>query len=521
MSETSSPGRGFLWSTALVTLAAVLTKLVGFFRETAMAAAYGAGAVSDAFTTAFTVPGIVVSMVGASAAAAYIPVYYKVQGSEADKQRFASNVINCAVTLGLVFTVVFTVFPQLLVYAFASQYDAERFQLASQFLRIVLLASVPLLIVDIFRAHLQMDNKFFFASVIGAVSNLCIIPAILLSKRWDWLPMLGVGTAVGYYLILVALAARCRANGMRYQLYVNPKDQDLRQLAHSMMPVILAVGIVEINQLVDRNFASWLPTGSVSCLNYAARVSGMVTMLMGATLVTVLFPKMSKLAGDGDMDSVRRYLSESIRKLFPILLPLTVGALLMSEPLIRLLFQRGEFTAEDTRCTAECLQMYAMGFFLNSVNPLLIRAFYAIRDTKTPALCSLGSVGFGVVVNLLLIGPLQHRGLALATSGAALVSCILLNLTIRRKIGGLGLLRDIPEHVKTVAAAALMGGAVWVGRRFLPVMESGSLMGAVYTLSLVLMGVVIYVAILTVTRTQFMRDVLGVIKSAARKRNSG
>ncbi|MCL2030436.1 MAG: murein biosynthesis integral membrane protein MurJ [Oscillospiraceae bacterium] len=517
MSQTVA--RGFLRSTALVTAAAIITKFMGFIREITMAYVYGAGTVSDAFVAAFTLPGVVLSIAGSALAAAFIPVCYKI--GEAEKHRFTSNVLNCLAIIGLLFTAVFAVFPQALAFLFASQFDAETLALASRFLRIIVLGSAPLLMLDVFRAHLQMQNAFFFASVISVVSNLTIIPAIPLSKSQDWPELMAVGVAAGYFLCCFALLARCRKHGLQYSLYLNPRDEGMRHLIRTMMPVFLAIGIAEINQVVDRNFASWLPSGAMTCLNFAARLSSLITMVIGASLVTVLFPRMSERASGGDTDSVRRYLSESIRKLFPVLLPVTVGAILLAGPIIRLLFQRGEFGGEDAARTAEALQMYALAFFFNSANPLLVRAFYALRSTKTPALCSAVSVASGIGMNFLLIGPLEHRGLALSTSLAAVVSCLLLNLNMRRRLGKLGLLADMPEHIKTLAAAALMGGTVWLALRFVPVMEAGStLMCAVYTAGLILLGAAVYAVCHAVLRTRFFGDVMNLLKGM-RKRSAG
>ena len=510
--------RGFLRSTVLVTVAAIIMKFTGFLRQTTLAYTYGAGPVSDAFILAFTLPGIVLSIAGSAAAAAFIPVCYKLE--EKDRHRFTSNVLNSIAVIGILFTAAFALFPQALVYVFGSQdLDAERFELTARFLRIIVAGSAPLLMLDIFRAHLQMHNAFFFASVIGVVNNLVIIPTIPLSKSQNWPELMAIGVAAGYFLCCLALLLRCKQYGLRYSLYINPKDAGMLYLIQAMMPVALAIGIAEINQVVDRRFATALPEGYLSCLNYAASISSLITMVIGASIVTVLFPKMSERASGGDTDSVRRYLTESIRRLLPILLPLTVGAILLASPIIRILFQRGEFGPDQTVRAAECLQMYALAFFFNSANPLLIRAFYAMRKTKIPALCSAVSVGFGVLMNFLLIGPLQHRGLALATSTAALVSCLLLNLNMRRKLGKLGLMADMPEYVKTLAAAAMMGGVVWLAMRFVPVIDAPStLMCAAYTAALVFLGAAVYAICHAALRTQFFKDVTDILKGMIKRK---
>ena len=502
--ESNSAAKTVLWSTALVSLAAIITKLFGFIRTMTLAATYGKGVESDAFVIAFTLPSLVLSTVGAAVLSGFIPMYYRAEG---DKNRFTSNVINGLTVIALGFTLVFAIFPQAIVFVFASQLDPETFAMASSLLRIIMLASAPLLLMDIFRGFLQIHKAFFFTSVIGIVNNVCIIPAIILSQKWDWTPLMAIGVASGYFVCLAALYLRSRKFGFQYQLYLNPRDNDLRLLIASILPIFMAVGIQQIDQIVDRNFASSLSSGGISGLDYAARITGLVTMMLGASLVTVLFPKMSEKATDGDTDSLKRYLAGCIQKLVPILVPATVGTMLLARPVVRLLFQRGAFTAEDTQFTAEALTMYAPMFFFSSANPLIIRAFYSLGDMKRPALCSVASVLLHIAVNAVLIGPLQHRGLALSTSISMAFSIVLLIFFLWRRLGSLGhLFGGALELTKVLLATAVMGALVWCRTQAFPVMESGTLLCAAYTVVLAVLGVGSYILLNALFRTDFLKE---------------
>jgi putative peptidoglycan lipid II flippase len=236
-----------------------------------------------------------------------------------------------------------------------------------------------------------------------------------------------------------------------------------------MLPLALSAAVLEINQIIDKNLASSLVSGTVSSLNYAVKINNVITALIGSAVTTALFPRMSELAAGDNIDELKKQLTVCCTSLLPVLLPLTVGMALMAKPIIRVLLERGEFNPEDTVRTAECLQMYALGLPAGNLAPLIMRAFYAMRRAKLPAIISAVSVAAGIALNLLLIGALRHRGLALATSAANTLCFVILLIALRRKIGSLGLRRKLGEFVKTAAASAVMGAFVILGTRYTPV----------------------------------------------------
>jgi putative peptidoglycan lipid II flippase len=188
--------------------------------------------------------------------------------------------------------------------------------------------------------------------------------------------------------------------------------------------------------------------------------------------------------------------------LLPLLLPLTVGMVFMAQPIIRILLERGAFVPGDTLRTAECLQMYAIGLLAANVNPLLTRAFYAMRQAKLPAVLSAVSVAVGIVMNLLLIGPLQHRGLALATSVSNTLCAVLLLVMLRKKIGALGLRSQRGEPGKIVFATAVMGVFVVVAMRFSPILTVSYTQCLLWTVLIAGAGAVLYGALLLLLRVQ-------------------
>lgn len=493
-----------IFKSALVLAAAnIMLRSLGFLREVVLANTYGANVITDAFVIASTIPGTVLAFLSASVSSMYIPLY---QRHKERKDIFTSNLVNLLVIVGLVFSLVFTAFPRPLVYLFGARLAPETFALAAAMLRIMVWSAVPILLAEIFRGFLQVHNIFFRAAISGAAVNLCLILAIAGSGVLHIPTLMGVGSVVGNAICLIILFFSARKQGLAYRPYINPFDDDVKELARLIAPVILVSAMSEVNQIVDRNFASTLATGSISSLNYAYKFIALITTLTGMALATVLFPQMSEAAAENDTPALKKILTGCTRTLIPVLLPLAAGAILLAEPVIRVLLERNAFTPEDTIRTAECLQMYALCLIGNSINALLVRVLYAIKRTKAPAAVSAFSIGINILLNFLLIGPLRHRGLALSTGIASIVSTLLLLFVLRRTMGHLGLRSEGKEIAKTLLATAVMAGVVWVMYRALQPMAGSAMRCALVAAALAFTGAVLYVGAHAVLRTAFFKD---------------
>jgi putative peptidoglycan lipid II flippase len=228
--------------------------------------------------------------------------------------------------------------------------------------------------------------------------------------------------------------------------------------------------VVEINQIIDRSLASSLASGTVSALNYASKVNNVFSALMGAAIGTAFYPKMSELAAAGDTDALKAQITNGIKLLLPILVPLALGLILLAEQLVRILLERGAFRPEDTARTAQCLRLYAIGLLAGNLNPLLSRAYYAQQKTRLVAVLSAISVAIGIALDFLLIGPLQARGLALATSVSTTISFVLYYVFLRRTFGPLRFFTNRLEWLKFGLALSAMSGFVWLGKDCLPLL---------------------------------------------------
>jgi len=247
-----------------------------------------------------------------------------------------------------------------------------------------------------------------------------------------------------------------------------------------------------------------LASGTISSLNYASKINGITVAIIGTSVGTVLFPRMSEFAANNDYEALKSDLMKGMKTLLPLLLPLTVGIMVLATPITRLLFERGEFNPNDTLRTSECLFMYSLGLLSTNLSQLVTRAFYSMKRAKLPAIISGVSLAVGIILNLLLIKPLQHRGIAFATSVSTTLGFILLMFYLRRTIGTLGIRKNLAEYIKIIVASIIMGIVIWGGIKLTPILDGSYSQCLIWTALLTGAGIIVYGSILFITRADIV-----------------
>jgi len=474
-----------------------LAKTMGFIREIALAAFYGAGTISDAFILACAIPDTLLYFISVSAASSFIPMYHRAE----DKTRFTQNIMTCLILIGLLVSVIFTVFPGALVKLFAFQINMETFELAEYFVRYMIWSAIFILLTQIYNARLEIEGKFFSAGMRSVWLNATIIIGIILSAASGCSLTAALAPVAGAALCMFSLAAVCRRQSYTYRPYLDIHSPELKQILLLMCPLFLSTAAVEIKTIIDRNFAALLPVGAISSLNYANKMTLLFIALIGQPLFTVLFPYMSRLAADDDIVHLKSVLTRGIAYIMVITLPICIGVIVLAQPGVRVLFQRGLFTADDTIHTASCLVMYAPILISGSINPLLMRVFYAGQNTRIPAIISIVTLIASITFNFLLMGPLGAKGLALSTSLSSMLTIPLLLVFLRKKLGPLGTRSHLPEFVKLVFAAGVMGAGAWFAANALPLMSVPALQSILLCSALAAAAALVYIVLLLLLKS--------------------
>ncbi len=496
-----------LKSTIIVATATSLAKLIGFARESVLAAFFGAGITSDAFLLAFTIPDVLLGFITASVASCYIPTYYRAE----NKTTFTRILMTWLLVLGVVFSVVFTFFPNTLVTLFASQAENETRGLAGYFLRYMVWAAPLVLMSEIFSAQLEIHGDFFSAGIRSLWRNVAVISGIILGVVSGFNILIAVAPVVGSALSLLSLAFACRKRDFVYRPVIDIRSKEIQQMLFMALPVFISHSVEFIGEIVNRTLASSLPAGAISTLNYSGKTQWVFGALIGLPLATVLFPYLSRLASNSEYENIRNSLVRGVTYLASLMTPICVGMIVLAQPIVRILFQRGAFTEVDVIETARCLRIFATIVVTGSINALLVRGFHAVGKPKTPAYIYATAVTVHISVGALLLGTLRIQALALGNTLASAFTTIMLILFLRRHLGTLGLRSNYREFLKIAVSSVLMGAVVCYAASKLPLMTAGTLQSILLCAVLAVSGAVTYNALLFSLRSKIAIEISSTI----------
>lgn len=451
-------------ATAAVMAATVVSKLLGFAREAALAAVFGASWVTDAYLVAAVIPTLLFAAVGAAITTVGIPVLSEYLCREEKRLELASLVwssFHAIVALLLLACLAAVPLAPWLVRLLAPGFGSDQAGLTAELVRIMLPATLFMGLSGWAQGVLNAHKHFLAPAAVGIPYNLILITAIFLSSSFWGIEGVAWGTVLAVASQFFIQVPVLRSLGIRYRSVLNLRHQGLKKMVALVLPVLVGVGAGQLNIIVDRILASGLAEGSISALNYAQRALQIPQGLFAAPLITVLYPLLAERGTVGDLDGFKERLARGLGALAFLVVPILVDVIVLRRELVAFLFQRGAFDATDARMTAVALLFYTMGLLFLVWRDYLARAFYALQDTATPMWTGLASVAVNIVLNLVLVRYLAHGGLALATSIAALVGCALLLVFLRQRLGGLGGRYFLPETGKASMAALVMGAAVW------------------------------------------------------------
>jgi len=440
----------------------IVSKIVGFGREIVLSYVYGASAITDAYLISQTIPAVIFSFISAGIATGFIPLYSRIlnERGQIEANRYTNNLTNTLLLLSSVIVVFVLSFTQPIVKIFASGFSGETLELAIRFTRISVFGVYFTALLNIFAGFLRLHENYIIPALVGLPMNLVIIASLFISTKTN-IYVIAVGSVVATASQLLLLIPFVRKTGYRYQPILNLRDEYIKMMVYIALPVVAGQSVNQINVLVDRILASGIAVGGISALNYANRLNGFVQGLFVASISSVMYPMISKMAAENNIKGLKASISEAISVINLLVIPATIGAMIFSKEIVTLLFGRGAFTPEAIDMTANALFYYSIGMIAFGLRDILSRAFYALQDTKTPMINAAIVVVINIILNLALSRYLGIGGLALATSIATIVGTLLFFVTLRKKIGGFGLKEITISFIKICMASIIMGILAW------------------------------------------------------------
>ena len=426
----------------------VVSRAMGLLREIVMARQFGTSAEMDAYLAAFRIPDLLFAlMAGGALGSALIPVLsdYLARDDERGAWRLTAAVINWVVIILGAVGVVAAFGAQVLVGALiAPGFSAPQQALTADLMRWMLISTLIFGVSGVVMGVLNARQHFLLPALAPAIYNLAIILGV-----WLLGPAMGVrGAVVGVVLgaaahLLVQLPALGRLK-MRYWPRLGLRDATVREVGRLMAPRALGLAAVELNHLVNVALASGLAAGSLAALNYGRLLMLLPEGIIAQSVAIAAFPTFSTLAARNQHDELRRVLLTTLRAVLYLTLPAVVGLILLRQPLVAALLQRGAFDARSSEATAWGLLFYAFGLAGHAMVEITTRAFYALHDTRTPVIVGGAAMAANALMSLAFLslfggmGWAPHGGLALANSLATTAEMVVLLALIHRRLGGLG-----------------------------------------------------------------------------------
>lgn len=492
----------------------LLSKILGFGRELALTYVYGTTALADAYLTALSIPTVLFSSVATALKTTFIPLFCEVDKTDGRKEsiKFLNNVLNILIILSIIFSIVVFIFAKPLVKVFAIDFSGQKLMTTISFTRIMVFGVLFIGLSNIMGAWLQINGNFTVPGMIGLPYNILIITGIIVSSKGN-INIMVIGTILAIasqFLFQLPFAIKY---GYKYKPYINIKDKYLKKMLILIIPVFIGVGVNQLNTIIDRSLASTLGDGAITVLNSANRLNGFVLGLFIATIASVVYPNLSKVSIVNNKEKFIKSVYQSINTIVLLIIPISIGSIVLSEPVVRIVFERGAFNSESTDLTATALLCYSIGMIGFGLREILNNVFYSLQDTKTPMINGALAMGMNIILNIVLIKFLGHAGLALATSISSIICIVLLFNSLKKKIGYFGQDKVLNTLIKSLIAASIMGFATNnVYKLTAGILGVGFIKESIALFVSICIGAIIYCVIVILLKVEEINIVIGRIK---------
>ncbi|MFH1359774.1 MAG: murein biosynthesis integral membrane protein MurJ [Candidatus Omnitrophota bacterium] len=474
--EQQDSHRGIIRSTSIISLGTLSSRLLGFVRDIVLAKMLGTAMRADAFFVALRIPNLFRDIVGEGATnSAVVPVVseYAQNKSKEELWRFVSVLFVLALIMLSAITVVGIIFAPVLVRVIAPGFleDPQKLELTIRLTRLMFPYLIFIGLTAYFMGILYTFRSFYVPAFSPCLLNVAIIISAFFASKNMPEPTIGlaIGVLIGGIAQLVVQIGPVLGKGIRFRRPKTLVHPGARQIGRLLIPRLFGTAIYQLTIFVDTFCASLsfvIGTGGIAAVYYANRIVQFPLGVVSIALASAILPTLSAQAVRQDIDQLKKTLIFSLKNTIFVMLPSTVFLLLLSTPVIRILFERGAFNAESTRITSLALMFYALGLVGFGGIKIMVTAFHALQDTKTPVRIAAWCLAINTVLKFLLMWPLKIGGIALASAIAATVNFIVLFIILDRRLGQMTRVM-ISYFGKTTLATLGMGLAVILSMQFL------------------------------------------------------
>lgn len=498
---------------------------MGMIRDMVVSRLFGAGFATDAFFAAFQIPNMLRRFFAEGAlTAAFVPTFSVTMAKQGEeKARELANICFSLLTVIMAFiTLAGIVFSPVIVGLMFPGFKAVpgKFELAVLLNRLMFPYIFFISLVALCMGVLNTLRHFFTPAISTVFLNISMILAALFLRGFFDAPVtaLAVGVLIGGIVQLAMQLPVLWSKGFPLRPDINFSSPEVRTIALLMVPSVFGVGVYYLNITVSAILASLLPQGSVSYLYYAQRLFEFPQGIFTVSVAQAVLPSMSMQAAEDDLDGMKTSLSFGVRLMLFITIPAMAGLIICSTPIFSLIFMGGAFTYETAVNSASALMYYSVGLSFVAITRVLAPVFYALKDTKTPVYIALITFAINLCFSIVLMGPLKHGGLALASTLSAFCNMAMLFLLLRRRIGPIGGKSIMTTTVKSAAASIPMSVLVYYGCSFVDWGQGGHKIHKALVLGVtILCGSALYLLTVKMLRSEEAHDLFSLLRRKLRR----
>ncbi|KDE70743.1 hypothetical protein FUSO6_03270 [Fusobacterium necrophorum DAB] len=430
--------QNIFYAAILITIANILSKILGFIKDILFSYYYGVSPMTDSFFLAMSIPTLIIGIFTSSVDSVIIPPYSRILKNYGKKEAdsFFSEILKLVLTIAFIISISIYIFPNFFIYILAPGFSGIVKYHAEQKLRLFSFLGFFHVIYCFFSAYNTIYNKNFIRAFLLLLTNLVVIISLLAFPDKE-LQHLTISYLIGSILSALLSFYQAKKNNYKYSIvsYSTVQKKEIKNFIYLFIPIMCTALLTNSNLMIDKLLASKIGYGNVSFLNYASRITALFDSMLVMGIAIVILPLLSSVQLEGKMEKFKIYLSNIVKILVIFLLPLTIFIFISSKDIIKLIYLRGKFNIQTAKIVFRILQCYSFQILLIPLNTILTKAFHALENTKTPLTIDIITVLMNIILSIFLSLFLGVYGIAISTSIALFWGGIIRCVCIYSKIG--------------------------------------------------------------------------------------
>lgn len=498
--------------------ATLLSRILGFARDMIIAWFFGAGLLSDSFFVAFRIPNLLRRLFAeGTLSMAVVPVFTEHMTRDGRREAFtlARSAVRMLSLIMALVTIAGIACAPWIVKVVAPGFAGSKFALTVTLTRIMFPYIICICLVALSMGILNAMGHFAAPALAPVFLNLAMIGSVLFIAPHLETPVIGlaIGVLAGGVIQLALQVPFLFRKGIVIWQRAPLWHPALKKIGLLMGPAVFGAAVYQVNILVGTLLASLLPEGSVSYLYYADRLVQFPLGIFAISTSVALLPSLSRQASARDYKALADTFSYSMKMILFITIPSMAGLIVLREPIVGLLFMRGAFDIESMKLTAYALFHYSVGLWAFSAVRILVSTFYALQDTKTPVKMATYSIAANIAFGILLMGPLGHGGLALATSLGSVINFCLLSSALHKRLGSFQWKNIVVSAIKTVICSLIMaGGLIFWQYRFPPDYTDAVIYLLANVFAAIMAGIIVYGICAALLQRSELKSLMSMVK---------